>query len=399
MATTQSDSINKIGLFTATIVSMNCMMGVGIFATPVELAAKAGPASILSMIFVIVAVWFMGVSIARVASVVAAEGSFYAYVKSWGGHFLGMVAAGAYIFGLVFALGGALGHIAGIYAHQLLQISTPATLGLIILCTLIILNLLGVVISKLVQYILISLTVFALLSTTVFCLLHADTSNLTPFVPHGTWSIFAAMPVFIFGLFGFESAASLYPIVENASKNIPKALAYAITIVGCLYILFVGSILLAIPNELFTHASLPITTPLSQVLTFGRWIVPMISFAIITAVSGVIHSMIWSSSSLLHSLFKNAKTPMIKNAVNSNTLSTRMAVFLIGSAMILFHIARIPLGVIFPYVAASILLSYMLTMFALLKTKYRTSPVTWIGFATATVIFGASLQMIWALFA
>jgi amino acid transporter len=338
------------------------------------------------MLFVVVAVWFMAMSIARVASIVAAEGSFYAYVKSWAGHGMGLVAAGLYIFGLVIAMGGILGDIAGGYAHQLLHFGTPWGLGLALLVILTGLNLLGVMISKMVQYIIITMTVLALSATTIICLFHADINNLFPFAPHGSWGVLQAMQVFIFGLFGFESAASLFPIVQNASKNIPKALAYAISIVGLLYILFVGSIILAIPSEIFTRPDLPITEALAQVLRFGTWVLPFINIAIVSAISGVLHSMIWSSGSLTFSLLKNMKSSWIQSLVKQNVINSRTSVLIVGVPIILCHLPKPNFGLIFPFVAASIIIAYILTMGALLQSKYNKSAITYIGFLTAIII-------------
>src|SRR3990167_1055951 len=391
MSTKQSAPIQKIGLFTATIISMNCMMGSGIFVTPVELSTMAGPAAILSMLFVVVAVWFMAMSIARVASIIAAEGSFYAYVKSWAGHTIGVIAASLYVLGLVIAMGGLLGHVAGAYAYKVLHIGTPWGLGLTILLLLTFLNLLGVVISKAIQYVIITLTVLALLSTTIICFFHADINNLFPFVPHGAWGIFQAMQVFILGLFGFEAAASLFPIVENASKNIPKALAYAISAVGVLYILFVFSIILAVPTHIFTTSDMPITEALGQVLRYGSWILPFINIAIVTAVSGVLHSMIWSSSSLTFSLLKNLKSPWVKNLIKNKVITPRISVLIVGIPIILCHLPKPNFGLIFPLVAASIVTAYILAMWSLLSTKYNKSVITYIGLLTAFIILLSAL--------
>ncbi len=355
----------------------------------------AGPAVIISMLFVVVGVWFMAMSIARVASIVAAEGSFYAYVKSWAGHTMGIVAAGLYIFGLVIAMGGILGHFAGIYAYRLIPIATPWSLGLALLLLLTFLNLLGVVISKAVQYIIITLTILALLSTTIICLFHADINNLTPFAPHGSFGILQAMQVFIFGLFGFEAAASLFPIVENASKTIPKALAYAITVVGLIYILFVFSLILAIPTQLFTDPSMPITEALGKVLRYGKWILPFINIAIVSAVSGVLHSMIWSSSSLTFSLLKNLKSPWIKSWIKQDIINTRTCVLLVAIPIILCHLPAPNFDLVFPFVAASIVIAYILTMLGLMSTKYNKSVITYIGLLTALVIVVSAFSAIY----
>src|SRR3989344_4196236 len=102
MSTGPSD---KIGVATATIIGMNAMIGAGIFALPAALAEKVGPAGILSVAFVAIAVWFMAQSFARVAQLYPQEGSFYTYARQWGGHYGGLAASSAYLIGLLIAMG------------------------------------------------------------------------------------------------------------------------------------------------------------------------------------------------------------------------------------------------------------------------------------------------------
>ncbi len=210
----------KIGLATATIIGMNAMIGAGIFSITSSLASGVGPASLLSYLFAFFAVWFIAQSVARAAYLWPQEGSFYTYARQWGGHTLGLFAAGAYIFGFLIAM-SLLCKIAGVYLHGVFPSIPAQTLGLGTLAILIILNLMGMALSQIGQYILIVFTVFSLLATTILCLTKIDLTNLTPFMPYGPWSIVQGTRVAIFALFGFESIASLFNIVENPEKNVP----------------------------------------------------------------------------------------------------------------------------------------------------------------------------------
>ena len=260
METTQTQ---KIGVTTATIIGMNAMIGAGIFAAPAGLAAHVGPAGIIAYIFVVIAVWFMANSLAKVASLYPGEGSFYTYTKQWGGHAMGVAAISAYFIGLLIAM-GLLSQAAGSYLHTFFPSVTPHALGLIALVSLVVLNMFGVVFSQLGQHILIGCTLFPLLATTILCFTKADISNLTPFAPYGLSNLFKALPFVIFGFFGFESAASLYSIVENPQKNVPRALTYSIAAVGLIYILFVTSIIVSTPLHLFTSPLTPLSEALRQ---------------------------------------------------------------------------------------------------------------------------------------
>ncbi|MEX2437693.1 MAG: amino acid permease, partial [Candidatus Babeliales bacterium] len=136
----------KIGLATATIVGMNAMIGAGIFSVPAIMASEVGPAGILTYIFVIIAVWFMAQSIARVAQLYPEAGSFYTYTKPWAGHTGGLIAAFSYITGLLIAM-GLLAKFAGIFLAWYFPTLSPFTLGLCTLGALTLLNIVGVSLS------------------------------------------------------------------------------------------------------------------------------------------------------------------------------------------------------------------------------------------------------------
>src|SRR5918996_1117742 len=91
-----TQSSPKIGVTTATIVGMNAMIGAGIFTAPAALASSVGPAGIVLYAGVVLAVWCMALSLARLASLYPEEGSFYVYAKQWGGHWIGLLASGLY---------------------------------------------------------------------------------------------------------------------------------------------------------------------------------------------------------------------------------------------------------------------------------------------------------------
>lgn len=300
----------KIGLLTATIIGMNAMIGAGIFTAPAAVAANVGPAGIVAYLFVVAAVWFMAQSLARLAYLFPQEGSFYEYAKQWSGHAGGMLAGGMYIIGLTIAM-GLLSQAIGGYFHTLIPSVSAYKLGLITLSVLIMLNLFGAVLSQLGQHVLIVCTTFPLIAMTAMCLSRADMSNLTPFAPFGWASVIKAMRIAIFGFFGFECAASLFNIVRNPKQNVPKALTYSIVVVGVLYTLFVGSVILSVPLENFTDPRIPLSDILESVFHGMRWFVMMIHFAILSALTGTVHSMIWSASALLVSLKKSLALPLL----------------------------------------------------------------------------------------
>ena len=384
MATSQ----NKIGIATATIIGMNAMIGAGIFSAPATLASNVGPAGILAYIFVVVSVWFMAQSIARVAYLFPEEGSFYTYAKQWGGHNFGVLVNTSYLCGLLIAM-GLLAQLAGVYLHHFFPTTSPNILGIGALSGLIILNMFGVVLSQLGQHILICCTVFPLLATTIMCLSKTDFSLLTPFAPFGFANVLKATRVVIFGFFGFECAASLFNIVENPKKNVPKALTYSIILIGFLYTFFIGSIILSTPLKYFSSAATPLSEVLNIIFPNNSWIITIIHASILSAILGTIHSMIWASSSLFISFIKLLKNTYAKNVIKKNILNQRTSVLFIGAAITLSYINFKNLNLFFNLTALFIVFAYVSSMVTLLTIKKE-----WKSGQNIKTLFGIGFAML-----
>ena len=377
----------KIGVATATIIGMNAMIGSGIFTAPATMAAYVGPAGILAYLFVIIAVWCMSLSLARLAGKFPEEGSFYIYAKQWGGHTIGMLSSSSYMIGLFIAM-GLLSQMAGFYLFTFFPAASPYTLGLIVLISLIILNLFGVVLSQLGQHILIVCTLFPLLTTIVMCLLKADLSNLTPFAPYGFTNVLKATRIVIFGFFGFECAASLFNIVHNPQRNVPRALTYSIIIVGLIYCLYISSLILSTPLQYFSDPRTPISETLALIFPGNTWILTIIHGAILSAVLGTIHSMIWSSSALLISLFKKTRGKL-HNLLS--LITPKMAVLIVGFCIFTSFTMINNMDLFFSLTALCVVFAYMTSMISLLTIKEewesRRNIVTILGLVTASAIF------------
>jgi basic amino acid/polyamine antiporter, APA family len=385
----------KIGLAVATIVGMNAMIGSGIFSIPAALASNVGPAGILTFAFVIISVWCMGSSIARLAQLYPQEGSFYIYTKQWAGHVGGLISAGSYLIGLIIAM-GLLGKVAGAYLHTPLPFLSAFQWGIITIITFTILNMIGVVLSEAGQMILICTTVFPLIATILLCFSKADFANLIPFMPYGFINVFAATKAVIFAFFGFECAASLYNVVENPKKNVSKALTLTITLVGTLYMLFVVSLILAVPLRYFISEA-PLPDILHKIFPENRWIITTIHLSILSAVLGTIHSMLWSSSALLLSYLKQFKNKTINQLIQKETLNQRMAVAIIGLCILTTFLTLKDFNLFISATAFFIVFAYATSIITLLTLKEEWKSTveitkTIVGLLTAGVIFYFALE-------
>ncbi len=323
----------KIGLISATIICINAMIGVGIFTTPAKLAFTVGPAGILTYLFSIVAVTFIALSLALVSKTYPEEGSFYNYTRQWAGDFMGFVAAISYIIGIIIAL-GLLTNIASQYFHQFMPFISKENFGLLIIFTISGLNALGIKIMQTGQIMLLFCTLGALAIIIGLCFANAKTQNLVPFMPYGISSVIESMSAAVFSFLGFESAASLYRVVKDPEKNVSRAIILSMITVGILYIAFIFSIILAIPQSTFTSIDMPLSQAILNSLGNSSIVVfltKLISIAILTAICGVLQSIMYSSSSLTMSLFKNLFNNLIAKNSNQSSIKFKLLDFISNS--------------------------------------------------------------------
>ena len=388
-------SSQKIGVATATIVGMNAMIGSGIFAIPASLALVAGPAGILTILFVSFAVWFLASSMARLAYLYPQEGSFYTYAKQWGGHRMGVLSSGAYLIGLLVAM-GLLAQMAGIHLQHYFPGLDPQILAVLTLIALTSLNVVGLTLSEIGQYILIFFTVFPLVITILMCLTKIDFSLLTPFAPFGMLSAFKASRAVIFAFFGFECAASLFSIVKDPEKNVPKALTYSLTLVSVLYFLFATGIILSTPLDGFTDPSMPFSQILLKIFPNQGWVIELVHISTLSAILGTIHSMIWSSSSLLITFVSALKNKTAKKFIGNKILNPKTSVVAIGSMILASCISLKGLDWFFFITAACIVFANITSMITLLtlpnEWKNGQNLKTVIGIGTAIVIWAFSIE-------
>lgn len=370
----------------ATVAGVNAMIGASIFINPAALQTSVGPAAILTYIGVIAAVWVMALALAKVAALYPKEGAFYTYASQWGGHSMGVIASLAYLFGLTLAM-GLLTRLTGMYLAYYFPSIPQEILALTALWLLVGLNMAGATLTKVGQIILIVLTIAPVLLIIALCLSKANTANLTPFMPYGYSSLIYAIKAVIFGFFGFETAASLYNLVENPEKNVPRALTYSIIIVGTIYLAFITSIILAIPRDLFTHAEIQLSQVLLAVFPEYIWLVDLIRASIIITILGTLHALIWSLGELLCATMRRVN-PHVK-------LQLAPAVVLIGFIVSFNYVVFKNLNLFFNLCALFLVFSYGTSIAALLfgpaKKTTQTKILGYSGLAVALFIMSVAL--------
>jgi len=329
-----SNSANKIGLLAAAVIGINAMVGIGVVTIPAMLSQKVGPAGVLSYSLSVLIVVALGIALGRVAFRYPGEGWTYLYPSAWAGHKIGMFSAISYLVGVLVAMGFLIQQ-AGIWAHQFVPALSARTLGVAIIIVLMFLVLAGAQASSIGQFVIGACVTIPLVSTALVCWLHFDPSLLTPFTPHGVISIFSAAPKALFALLGFECIVSLYSVVENPVKNVPKAFMISILFVGGLYLFFTGGILSSISPAYFSEGlDATLSTVLSRVFPSYKILSTAVLVGAMFGIIGTLHSMLWSTTALFTDTLKRSKSNFIANLLNKNIWNNTVAVVLSTAIMI-----------------------------------------------------------------
>jgi amino acid transporter len=379
----------KIGVATATIIGMNAMIGAGIFSAPAKLLSYVGPAGILTYLFVVLAVWCMALSFARLGQLFPKEGSFYIYAKQWGGHYAGLVSSGSYLIGILIAMGLLL-QLAGIYLHDYIPMVSAYVLGLMALALLVIVTMVGGVATRSLQIIALCCTTIPLLLITVMCFSKATTANLVPFAPYGFTNVLRATQALIFGFFGFESVASLFALVENPQRNVPRALSYALLFVSIIYFLFIFSIILAVPSSALTNTGVPLSHVLTQLFPTQTWLITAIHFSITASFLSVLNAMLFATSSLFLSLLKTMHISTTKGSfITPITAPVLMGLFIAGSYSLFQNI-----DLFFNFTALFVIVAFVTAFITLFTVRQTTAHFiqTIAGLLTAGIILFFALE-------
>ncbi len=386
-------STNKIGFWSAVVVGINAMIGVGVLTIPTVLSEQVGPAGLLTCLFSIFFILCIGLSLARTADIYPGQGWNYLYPSKWAGHKVGLFSAFSYIFAILIAM-GLLVQQAGVWCNQFISFISPKTLSIIIFLLLMLLVIAGAQASSWSQYVIAFFVVVPLLLTGIFCWFHFDANLVTPFMPHGSLSVFKATSTVLFALFGFESIASLYPVVQNPQKNVPKAFITAILVVGTLYIVFFYGVLFAIPAKYFSAGlEEPLSSILARFFPAYRFLSFFVLIGAVFGILGTIHSMLWSISELFTSILKKTKSKFIHTLFKQNLWNEKIAV-IFSSFFIFLSFLFLKPNVFFPITALLIIPSYVLSIAALLFIKKEWK--SWRNIITLLGLIGGGLVLYFA---
>jgi len=255
----------KLSTAQGTALSIGAVLGTGVISMPALAAEVAGPASLVAWLALIVLSAPLAWTFAALGARHPDAGGVSTYVRlAFGPR---AAAAVGWCFYFAVPLGApAAAAFAGGYVADVLGGGRTTVLATFfgIVGVVYLMNWFGLRISGRVQLILTGALATLLAVTVLTALPHAHRANLTPFAPHGWTGVGAAAAVLVWGFAGWEAVSSLSADYRNPRRDVPRATAIAVAVVGVLYLAVAGTSVLVLGPAL---AGSP--APLADLLAVG----------------------------------------------------------------------------------------------------------------------------------
>ena len=297
----------RLGLVQASALYVAAVLGTGILVLPSLAVVKAGPASVLA----VVAVLLLSIPLAGTFAVLASRFPDSGGVASYVRRALGPTAAR--MAGYWFFFGVCVGTpvVATLGAQYVVSIFGGPREVVVIVAVLILVppfvsNAFGLRVSGVVQLVLTGALVGIVVLVIALASPAADAANFTPFLPHGWGGVGAAVSLFVWAFAGWEAVTHIAGEFRNPRRTIPLATAIAIVVVGAAY-LALQVVTIAVLGNSAAASSVPLVDLVATTTPQGG---PAIVAAIATVVAvGVLNAYLGAFAKLGAALGRDGDLP------------------------------------------------------------------------------------------
>ena len=372
--------MSKLTVYQGTALSVGAVLGTGVISMPALAAAVAGPASLVAWLALILLSAPLAWTFAALGARHPDGGGVSTYVRlAFGPHAAGAV---GWCFYFAVPLGApAAAAFAGGYVADVMgggRTTVRATfLG--ILALVFVMNWFGLRVSGRIQLLLTGTLAALLLVTVISALPQARLANLSPFAPHGWAGVGAAAAVLVWGFAGWEAVSSLSGEYRDPRRDVPRATAVAVAVVGALYLAVAATSVLVLGPVLGDRPA-----PLADLLAAGVG-GPVRAVTAVVAVLltvGAVNAYLAGASRLGVALARDGALPLFHTQRRSLSF---VAVAAVGSALL-----PLPLHTSMLLVTGCFTLVYVLGTAAAL----RLLPAGW-SRRGAAVAFAAVIGLLW----
>jgi basic amino acid/polyamine antiporter, APA family len=301
----------RLTLVDAVVIGLGAMIGAGVFAAPGPAAAAAGSWLLLGLALAAVVAYANATSSAQLAALYPEAGGTYVYARERLGDYWGFLAGWSFVVGKTASL-AAMALTFGAYLSE--ELARPLGIGAVVVMAAV--NYLGVEKTARLTRVIVALVLAALAVVVAAALLggEASTANLAVELPAGPFGVLQAGGLLFFAFAGYARLATLGEEVKDPTTTIPRAIPIALGIVVVVYVIVLGSVLLAIGPQQMADSP----APLADAVAAGRWsaLTPGVRVGAAIAAGGVLLSLLAGISRTVLSMARRHELPSYLDAVH-----------------------------------------------------------------------------------
>ena len=259
----------KLGFYSIILLTINSIIGTGIFLSPGSVVAKSGDKALIVYIFAAIFASVLAVTFASSAKYISSGGAAYAYTKEAFGDNAGYYVGITRYFAASIAW-GVMGTAVVKTVLNIFELDSSniglITIGFLILMSLLfIINLLGTKVFEIINNLSTAGKLAALVTTILVgfgIIIFSGVNNISSIsnlvdssgkalgsnMDLSSW-VMATIAAF-YAFTGFESVASGSEDMENPEKNLPRAIPIAIGIIALIYIGIVAVAIIIDPKAI-----------------------------------------------------------------------------------------------------------------------------------------------------
>ena len=295
----------------AVTIGLSSMIGAGVFAAVGPAAAVAGTWLLVGLLLAAGVAFCNATSSAQLAALYPESGGTYVYARRRLGDYWGFLAGWGFIVGKSASL-AAMALTFGAYVAP--GLARPLAIAAVLALTIV--NYFGVHKTARLALVIVVL-VLVVLSVVVAASLtggQSSTRNLTTAAPGGVLGVLRAAGLLFFAFAGYARIATLGEEVRDPNVTIPRAIPIALGIVVLVYLIVMGTALLAVGPQALGEAQ----APLAAAVAAGRWseVAPVVRIGAAVASAGVLLSLLAGVSRTTLSMARRREMPSLLDAVH-----------------------------------------------------------------------------------